>query len=95
MELRHIFLTVYQSVKQDVNYVPRQYQTIGGAWTRDTWKAGHWTVYMEDEGYTRGLQYHNAQGDMILNVTTTMAREPVFHVGSEELFRSLTVDFLP
>ncbi len=39
-------------VKTKENYVPRDYQTIGGMWTVDTWKCGDISVKLMDEGYT-------------------------------------------
>ena len=39
-------------VKTPENYVPRDYQTIGGMWTVDTWRQGDVTVQLMDEGYT-------------------------------------------
>lgn len=41
-----------ERVKTPENYVPRDYQTIGGMWTVDTWRLGDITVQLMDEGYT-------------------------------------------
>lgn len=41
-----------KAVRQREFYVPRQYQTIGGMWTTDTWKCGDVVVRVMDEGYT-------------------------------------------
>ena len=43
---------IVSMVKQPDFYVPRDYQTIGGMWTVDTWKRGDVTVKLMDEGYT-------------------------------------------
>lgn len=40
------------AVKQPEFYVPRDYQTIGGMWTVDTWQKGNIRVQLMDEGYT-------------------------------------------
>lgn len=45
-----------RAVKQKQYYVPRDYQTIGGMWTVDTWKRGSVTVQLMDEGYTTVVQ---------------------------------------
>lgn len=39
-------------VKQEAYYVPRDYQTLGGGWTVDSYKRGEVTVQVMDEGYT-------------------------------------------
>lgn len=44
--------TLTKMVKQSEFYVPRQYQTIGGMWTTDTWQRGDVKVQVMDEGYT-------------------------------------------
>lgn len=43
---------IVQEVKKEENYIPRNYQTIGGMWTVDTWKKDGVTVQVMDEGYT-------------------------------------------
>jgi hypothetical protein len=62
------FSSIYNAIKQDAFYVPRNFQTIGGAWTRDTWRAGEFTVYLEDEGYTQGIMVKVGER-VVLNVT--------------------------
>ncbi len=44
--------TLISQVKQPQFYVPRDYKTIGGMWTIDTWKRDEITVQVMDEGYT-------------------------------------------
>lgn len=46
------FSTIREKVKQPENYVPRDYQTIGGMWTVDTWLYEDTKVQVADEGYT-------------------------------------------
>lgn len=41
-----------QAVKQEQYYVPRDYKSMGGMWTVDTWKRDSVTVMSMDEGYT-------------------------------------------
>lgn len=48
----------YAEVAKRENYVPRNYETIGGMWTADTYKLNHWTARLEDEGYTKILIDH-------------------------------------
>jgi hypothetical protein len=46
------FGKIKDTVKTDENYVPRNFQTIGGMWTVDTWKKGDIIFQLMDEGYT-------------------------------------------
>lgn len=39
-------------VKKTDFYIPREYKTIGGMWTVDTWSRDGVTVKVMDEGYT-------------------------------------------
>lgn len=41
-----------QKIRKEEFYVPRDYKTIGGGWTVDTWKRGDIMVQVMDEGYT-------------------------------------------
>ena len=40
------------AVRQPEFYVPRDYQTMGGRWTVDTWRRAPVQVQSMDEGYT-------------------------------------------
>lgn len=40
-------------IKRDEFYVPREYQTIGGFWTVDTWERKGVKYQLMDEGYTQ------------------------------------------
>lgn len=42
-------------VQRSENYVPRDYQTIGGKWTTETYKKGDVTLQIMDEGYSARL----------------------------------------
>lgn len=42
-------------LKKSENYVPRDYQTIGGMWTADTYALNGYKLRIEDEGYTQVL----------------------------------------
>lgn len=50
------FSKVYSTVKQTKNYIPRNYQTVGGFWTVDTYaievNGSKVTAQSMDEGYT-------------------------------------------
>lgn len=47
------FNTLIGLIKQDEFYVPREYQTIGGMWTVDTWERNGVKYQLMDEGYTQ------------------------------------------
>lgn len=50
------FERIWQRVRQDRNLVPRDYQTMGGMWTVDTWQQGEVSVQLMDEGWTRRIR---------------------------------------
>lgn len=47
-----IFQHVENIVRQTIYYVPRNYKTVGGMWTVDTYKKGSITLQVMDEGWT-------------------------------------------
>jgi hypothetical protein len=47
---------IIKIVKQKQCYIPREYKTVGGIWTVDTYKLGEVTVQVMDEGYTTVIQ---------------------------------------
>lgn len=49
---RLAFERVVQAVRDKDHYVPRDFQTIGGMWTVDTWRRDGITVQVLDEGWT-------------------------------------------
>lgn len=78
-----------QLVKQDKFYVPRDYQTIGGAWTVDTWKRGVVTLQVMDEGYTKVIQAPGLRVFAGYNGKTTIR----FEVGDESMIAALIQTF--
>ena len=52
MDERGAFFILTANIKTDANYIPRDYKTIGGMWTVDTWKLGDLQYQLMDEGYT-------------------------------------------
>ena len=52
MELKKLFCEIRSIVKINENYVPRDYQTMGGMWTVDTYKKLNVMFQIMDEGYT-------------------------------------------
>jgi len=49
---RLAFERIVQAVRDKDHYVPRDFRTIGGMWTVDTWRREGITVQMLDEGWT-------------------------------------------
>lgn len=55
MDANQAFMAIQHIVKTNANYVPRNYESVGGMWTVDTWKLGEFRVQLEDEGYTMAV----------------------------------------
>lgn len=51
-ELQDLFYEIKRIVKTPQNYIPRDYQTVGGSWTVDCWQFGNVKYRLMDEGYT-------------------------------------------
>lgn len=59
MTPEELFTSIKLLVKTPENYVPRNYETIGGMWTTDTWKLGDVVFLLMDEGYTEVIRFKN------------------------------------
>jgi hypothetical protein len=46
------FERIVRAVRHKDHYVPRDFRTIGGMWTVDTWHRSGVTVQLMDEGWT-------------------------------------------
>lgn len=62
------------------NYVPRNYQSIGGMWTVDTWRLGEATLQIMDEGYTTIIK---AQGLKVIRSYVGRVENIRYEEGSE------------
>jgi hypothetical protein len=51
-KIKAIFNQIEDIVRQTIHYEPRNYQTVGGMWTVDTYKKGDITLQVMDEGFT-------------------------------------------
>jgi hypothetical protein len=51
-EIKMVFHQIEKTVRQKENYIPRNYKTVGGMWTVDTYKKGDVTLQVMDEGWT-------------------------------------------
>ena len=49
---KKIFDQIVSEIKVNENFVPRDYKTIGGMWTVETWAKEDLKVQVMDEGYT-------------------------------------------
>lgn len=74
---------IYNKVRTEGEVVPRDYQTIGGMWTVDTWQLDSLVkVQMMDEGWTKRIVTPN------LVVAITGAQETVLYsLGDEPMLR--------
>lgn len=77
------FDAIYAAVRRPEYYVPRDYKTIGGMWTVDTWVRSGVTVQLMDEGYTTRIL---AKG---LKVTFSWPNPIHFEEGDEALLASI------
>lgn len=59
-ELPRAFSALRALVKQSANYVPRDYQTIGGMWPIDKYQLGGVVLAVMDEGYTTQISIGSA-----------------------------------
>jgi hypothetical protein len=55
-EQKNNFNEVLAAIKKPEYFIPRNYQSIGGMWTVDTWQMGDVSIQLMDEGYTTVLQ---------------------------------------
>ena len=67
---------IFTWVRSHGTYIPRDYQTIGGAWTVDTWQLGDIKVQLMDEGYTQCVITDS------LNVVKAYGQPPMWRAGS-------------
>ena len=56
METRADFHGLWNHLLQDGNYQPRDYQTISGMWTVDTWQDNGIVAQLMDEGWTQVIR---------------------------------------
>jgi hypothetical protein len=59
IQLTQAFSDLRALVKQPTNYVPRDYQTIGGMWTVEKYQLGDVVLAIMDEGYTTQISIGN------------------------------------
>lgn len=74
---------IYQKVRTEGDVVPRDYQTIGGMWTVDTWVLGNVKAQMMDEGYTHVIMWTG------LRVIDTHNKPLTYTEGDEVVLRHL------
>lgn len=59
MDEKTMIEQIFKFIRKDENYIPRNYQTIGGGWTVDSWKYNDITVQLTDEGYGKKIITNN------------------------------------
>lgn len=87
LDSRNCFHRLWSRVAQHHNYVPRDYQTIGGMWTVDLYRLGEVECLLMDEGWTQVIR---APG-LKVNYSGS-SNEPVFIEGNEELLARLATN---
>jgi hypothetical protein len=88
MTIENMFNEIYRFVRKDQNFIPRNYQTIGGGWTVDTWKLNDVTVQLMDDGYTTVIFNENVY------VYQTCTNPLVFTKGDEENLKNIYLELL-
>jgi hypothetical protein len=73
------FERIVQAVRDKDYYVPRDFRTIGGMWTVDTWRRDGITVQLMDEGYTTRIMVPG------LDVSQTDVRDLEYQEGNADL----------
>ncbi len=56
---------VSKRVKQEKNYIPRNYETVGGMWTVDRWEKNGVVYRLMDEGYTTRISCKESGLDVL------------------------------
>lgn len=51
------FYDLKKYIKTEDNYIPRNYKSIGGMWTVDTWKKDNFILQIYDEGATSSITF--------------------------------------
>lgn len=75
---RLAFERIVQAVRNKDHYVPREFTTMGGMWTVDTWRKDGITVQLMDEGWTTRIV---ASG---LDVSQSGTHDLQYHEGAAE-----------
>lgn len=76
------FYELAKLIRTKENYVPRNYQTIGGMWTVDTWKLNDITYQVMDEGYTEKIYTD------VVSVIRNYENKLTFEKGNEKLLKA-------
>lgn len=82
------FNTLISLIKKDEFYVPREYQTIGGMWTVDTWEWKGVKYQLMDEGYTQVI---TADGLEVVEGYLGGEIDIKYKKGNEEIVKSLII----
>jgi hypothetical protein len=79
-------------IKQDEFYVPREYQTIGGMWTIDTWERDGVRYQLMDEGYTQVITADNLK---VVEGYIDGEIHIKYEKGNEQMIKELIIKFNP
>lgn len=83
---KETFDRLVSEIKINENFVPRNYKTIGGMWTVETWAKEDFKVQMMDEGYTLVLLKMNADEKIEWTIMRNYKNDLIFERISEEEF---------
>ncbi len=83
----NIFNELVAKIKIKENFVPRDYKTIGGMWTVETWQKDDFKVQLMDEGYTLVLLKMNDENKVDWKIMRNGKDELFFENISEKDFQ--------
>jgi hypothetical protein len=81
------FNELVAKIKIKENFVPRDYKTIGGMWTVETWQKDDLKVQLMDEGYTLVLLKMNDENKVDWKIMRNGKDELFFENISEKEFQ--------
>lgn len=84
---KNIFNELVAKIKIKENFVPRDYKTIGGMWTVETWQKDDFEVQLMDEGYTLVLLKMNDENKVDWKIMRNGQDELFFKNISEKDFQ--------
>lgn len=87
-----IFFELKNQLKEQNNYIPRNYKTIGGMWTVETWQKDNLRLQIMDEGYTTVISF--IQNDNVLWQAVESVKGFTYENISELEFQSFAENYI-
>lgn len=87
--MKNVFNKIISDVKQNKNFIPRDYQSMGGMWTVETWIKDDFKVQVMDEGYTTRLCYMS-EGKVLWSIMDGVKGYTLDGITEEEFIENFT-----